>query len=71
MYLSIEDSLDLDQRGHRFFVISMPLFRLESEDSWEDLESIISKLENTLSSYHLCFAYLSHDILRCQPQLIT
>ena len=41
------------------------------------------ELENTRSSYHLCFAYCilsysflpylstSHNILRCQPQLIT
>ena len=32
---------------------------LESEDSYEDLESIISKVrENTLSSYQHFFAYL-------------
>ena len=45
---------------------------LESEDSYEDFPPLSQKLENTLSSYYLSyFADLSHDILRCQPQLIT
>ena len=62
--------------------IRMILFNiLESEDSYEDLESIISQVKNTLSSYHLCFVYLilfilsylstSHNILRCQFKLVS
>ena len=35
---------------------------LESEDSYEDLEAIISKVRKFSQ-------YLSHNILRCQPQL--
>ena len=51
---------------------------LESEDSYEDLESSISKVRKYS---HPCFTYLilfifvdlstSDNILRCQPQLIT
>ena len=38
---------------------------LESEDSYEDFPPLSQKLENTLSRCHLCFAYLSRNILRC------
>ena len=31
---------------------------LESDDSYEDLDPLSQKLENTLSSYHFCLAYL-------------
>ena len=58
------------------FVWSCSIY--DSEDSCEDLKSIIWKV---LSSYQLSFAYLivfvllylstSHNILRCQPQLVT
>ena len=48
---------------------------LESEDSYEDLESIISKVRKyfspTLSYSFLSYFSTSHNILRCQPQLIT
>ena len=41
-------------------VIHMILFNiLESEDSYEDLNRLSQKLENTLSSYHLCLPILS------------
>ena len=48
--------------------IRMILFNiLESEDSYEDLESVISKISYSFLSY----LSTSYNILRCQPHLIT
>ena len=52
--LSSEHYQNLSLKKVRMILLSI----LESEDSYEDFDPLSQKSENTISSYHLCLAYL-------------